>query len=190
MFFALLCSLMLIGCMLSVLCSCSLVMRVGYVVFVAHRSALFCTACNFCSWLLDAVCSGMGGYSRTGLTMDVYSLSFVCVVHGVKRCSFVMVRFACATLCSMCFVMPVGVTVSPSSLPSRVYGMFVLFMGKGGGFCLAMGMIWNFCVFVLIFHLFSYVFMWFIARCVARFIISLDLDGCETICVMSSAYMM
>ena len=57
--------------MLYVLCRSSVVVSIGYLVLVAHRINLFCIFCSWYSWCVDAVCSGMGGYSRSGLTMDV-----------------------------------------------------------------------------------------------------------------------
>ena len=62
-------------------------------------------------------------------------------MHVLKRWNLARTADACCVLFLMCCDMPVGVIVSPSSLPLRVYAMSVLFMLIGGGLNLAMGMI-------------------------------------------------
>ena len=117
MFCARVCMRVFSGGMLCSVCKCSFVIRVGHLVLVAHRIALFCTDCNCCSCVMLIVFSGMGGYSSVGLIMEVYSLSFVCVVQDVKRLRRVSVASACCRFCLMCLDMPHGVIVSPSSFP-------------------------------------------------------------------------
>lgn len=136
------------------------------------------------------MCSGMGGYSSLGLSIVLYSFSFVCVVHPVKRLSRVSVFRACLFLLFMCCEMPDRVIVSPSSVPLLSYSLFALFMvmGMQRGMCLDIGMSVNLSVLVLIFHLFSYVLI--VSVAVSVFVLShcLVLLGYVVICVMSSAY--
>ena len=111
----------------------------------------------------------------------------MCCEQPVNRRSLVRAILAFLARSRACVDVPCVLKLTPSIFPVNVYGMLVLLTVICGEFLCAMGMMWNLFMFVCIFHLCSNVFMADIAVCVASFMMFLDLDGCDMICVMSSA---
>ena len=154
-------------------------------------SALFCIVCSLYICALGMVCSGVAGYINEGSMSVLYSLSLLCCDKLLNLLSFCKLFPLMAAFFVTCGVYPLVLNVSPSVLPCLLNGSVMLLglMGLGTPLC-SSGIVTNLLVFVLIFHVFSNLFMCsmaVLASCGWCLVLN---PLVYMICVMSSAYIM